>query len=177
MAFDFEITDDMEEQWQGAVDSLMSNLTGLGRKVTLVFPLTEQNDCPNCIQSPFGSSARRYNSNNPNPVGPLNISFNFGNCSVCAGRGYIENLVPKQFDINMLCLPISYLDKWQQVDASIAGSDSDYYAVGYMTDKENVERCDRAIMRGDTVKRQGPLNPIGLKSDRYFESAWKKISN
>jgi hypothetical protein len=86
-------------------------------------------------------------------------------------------LVPKQFDIDMIALPISYLDKWQQVDSSIAATDTDYYAIGYMVDKENVERCDRAIMRGDTVKRSGPTNPIGLKSDKYFESAWKKISN
>ena len=170
----FEITNDIEQLFEGAANSLLSPIFGLAKKVTLIFDTTEVADCPNCYSIYLlGTSSSRYNTNNGNPLGPLNIPFTTGKCQVCHGIGRIENPVPKQLVVNMIALPMSFLDLYKDINISVP--DTDYYAIGFMSDKNNINVCSRAIMRGDTVQRNGPISPFGLKTDKYIETYWKKI--
>ena len=132
----------------------------------------------NCTSNPIlRTSSRTYDSTNPNTLnGPLNKSFTVGACPVCNNKGFIEDSVPKQILVNMLCLPNVPGSEDEFVETGgLNELKTTYYAVGYITDKNNIERCDHAIMRGDKVRRVGPVSPLGLKSDKYLESYWEKF--
>jgi hypothetical protein len=174
----FEIPSIIDDVFQGAVEAIMHPICGLGRQVTLIFKPTTTMDCPNCSrQSILGKSTARYNASNPNPAGPLNQSFTAGSCPVCKGTGSIESAVPAQYLVNMVVIPNPFggSDEFAALGDVIDATKTYYWAGGYMTDKNNIERCDHAIMRGDKVRRVGPVTPIGLKTDKYIETFWEKF--
>jgi hypothetical protein len=179
--FLFEIPEDIDEAFTDAADNLLDP-NGFGRQVTLVFNTANTtNSCPNCtFNMILGRSSSRYNTNNTNPAGPLNIPFTAGECPVCHGKGKIEtNGVPVQYVVNMCVIPSPVggsEDTFQVPANSINDPATRYYALGYMSDKDNIERCNHAIMRGDKVKRVGPITPIGLRTERYIETYWEKVA-
>lgn len=176
--FLFDIPDDIDLAFIEGADHFLDP-TAFGRQVTLIFNPTNSMTCPNCLYNTIlGASSARYNSSNPNPAGPLNIPFTVGVCPVCKGRGKIESTVPLQTVINMLVIPnpIGGTDDFDIAGNTLSDVATKYYAIGFATDRENIERCNHAIMDGDRVKRIGPLTPIGLRSERYVETYWEKTN-
>lgn len=173
----FDVPEDIEQLFNNIADNFLDP-KGWGREVTLIFDTTNVQTCPNCLYNPIlGTSTAKYNTSNA-ATGSLNIPFSTGLCPVCRGKGKIENQVPKHDVINMLVIPSPVggsSDEFEIVGSSLDDIATKYYAIGFFTDKNNIERCNRAIMRGDTVKRIGPVTPIGLRSERYIETYWEKI--
>lgn len=139
-----------------------------GKPCTLIYPPL-QTECPNCLWNEIGqTSAGVYKSGGP-------ITFSFGPCPYCHGRGVIETEVTESIDL------IVHWDiqSWILVNKNVAIPAGAIQTFGYMRDYSKIANSRHLIVADINsyatfkFERYGDMTPHGFKH-RYLICTWQK---
>jgi len=152
------------------VDSLISS--NIGQDCQLVYPVTKNSVCPNCIYSP----RQKKSSNIYKEGGPVPFE-NHTICPWCGGEGRSSRAVKENIRLRVY---------WTSKDWSITGAvenpDTAVMIIGYMYDLPKVEKCDTILLNKNLspyrkwiCEREGEAVPWGLSQDRYFAQMLRRV--
>lgn len=102
-----------------------------------------KSDCDNCIFVSLGNTA---GSNVYNGTGP--ISFTFGNCPVCEGRGYKD--IEATTDSIKLRFYTNKKD-WRKIGQSIVIPEAEAMVIGHIADLPKLLRMNKIKVNTDVV--------------------------
>ena len=166
----FEIPIDVIESHEYVADALLEG--PLGHKCDLVYPVTRNSICPNCVYSP----RKKKSSNMYKTGGPVFFKNNTV-CPWCGGSGKSSKPVTEEIKLRIY---------WSQKEWSIFGPienpDSSAMIIGFMRDLPKIEKADRILLNKDTevfrkwvCERSGEAIPWGLAQDRYFAQMLRRV--
>jgi len=144
-------------------DALISGNTG--QDCQLIYPVTKNSVCPNCIYSP----RQRKSSNIYKTGGPVPFE-NHTTCPWCGGEGRSSRAVKETIRLRTY---------WSPKDWSITGPvedpDTSVMVIGYIYDLPKIEKADTILLNKDLsayrkwiCEREGEAVPWGLSQDKYF---------
>jgi len=165
------ITSDFKEIFTNMIDALLED-EALTVPCRLIYEGTKFTLCPNCIVSPItGRSAGLYNGSGPH-------SFTTGSCPVCNGVGRIND---QQTEDLYLCVLWNYKD-WIG-DIAVNTPDGYVQTISKIDTLDSIKRANKILINTDLqtyVKhyftRSGEPTPVGLGSDAYIFTMWRKSS-
>ena len=145
----------------------------LAQTCQLIYPITKNSVCPNCIFSP----RQKRSSNIYKSGGPVPFEIHT-TCPWCGGEGRSSRGVKENIKLRVY---------WTQKDWIISGPvenpDSVVMIIGYMTDLPKIEKADRILLNKDVsayrkwmCERQGEAIPWGFSQDRYFSQMLRRVS-
>lgn len=141
----------------------------IGNSCTINYP-PRRVSCDNCVTNHFGG----HSSNVYKPGGPA--PFNFGNCPLCGGNGYHEEV-----DTDTVRLRIYWQRKdWIKI-ASVVLPDADVQIIGFLTDLPKVRRAAEIILFDKVSNEQwkfalsGEPFPHGFGKNRYFVAFMSRV--
>lgn len=141
----------------------------------LIFTNTQFTECPNCL---FDGMSQR-SSNQYNGSGP--ISFTNGVCPYCHGVGLVAPSKTKAIDLVILW---NYKDwvGWNGVPDQSMTSFGQCQTMSKMATVADIKNAQEVILDTDIsqyvkhrFQRISEPNPIGLGSDSYILTMWKRI--
>lgn len=159
----FEIPGSIISSHEYISDSLIDGPTG--QECQLIYPITKNSVCPNCLYSP----RQRRSSNIYKTGGPVPFE-NHTTCPWCGGEGRSSREIKESIRLRVY---------WTQKEWSIFGpvENPESYAmvIGYMHNLPKVEKADRILLNKEVspyrkwiFERKGEAIPWGLAQDRYF---------
>ena len=168
------ITADFKALFKSSIDSLLET-TGLTLPCRPVFTDNDTTECPNCyFDSISNRSSNTYRENGP-------IPFYNGNCPYCYGVGLIYT--DTSLDLSMVVIwnykdwigfngiPDNTLIPFGQAQTMSALSTLS----SIKRSKELIIDTNLETYTNNRFERTGEPNPIGLGSDDYIVTTWKKI--
>ena len=142
-----------------------------GHVCELIYPVTKNSLCPNCIYSP----RKRQSSNVYKAGGPVPFE-NHTICPWCGGTGRSSRAVTE--DIR---LRVYWRQKDWVIDTPVEIPDGSVMVIGYMKDLPKVEKADKIRLgkssqpyKNWVFERQGEAIPHGFSQDRYFAQMLKR---
>ena len=151
-------------------DALIDGPTG--HVCQLIYPVTKNSVCPNCIYSPRQKrSSNIYKSGGPVPF------ENHTTCPWCGGEGRSSREMKEDIRLRVY---------WSQKDWSISSPvenpDSSVMVVGYIYNLPKLEKADRILVNKNTsaykkwiFERAGEAIPWGMAQDRYFAQMLRRV--
>ena len=166
----FQIPGSVISSHEYIVDSLIEGPTG--QVCQLIYPVTKNSVCPNCIYSP----RQKRSSNIYKTGGPVPFE-NHTTCPWCGGEGRSSREVKEEMRLRVY---------WTQKDWSVFGPvenpESSVMIIGYMYNLPKIEKCDRILLNKNLspyrkwiCERSGEAVPWGLSQDRYFAQMLNRV--
>tara|TARA_B100000959_G_scaffold226480_1_gene241061 strand:+ start:905 stop:2410 length:1506 start_codon:yes stop_codon:yes gene_type:complete len=163
------VTDSLIQTHEFIADELIDGPTG--QDCSLIYPLTKNSSCPNCIYNP----RQKRSSNIYKTGGPVPFQ-NHTTCPWCGGEGKSSRPITEDIRLRVY---------WSQKDWSISrpveNPDSSVMVIGYITDLPKLEKSERiqlnknvGVYRKWICERSGESVPWGLSQDRYFAQMLKR---
>jgi len=136
MSLDLPISE-LQSLYEEFADTMLNEF---GCNCSIYYPLTKS-ECNNCT---FVSLGNTSSSNVYNGVGP--VSFTFGNCPVCEGRGYKE--IESTPDIIKLRFYNNRKD-WKNIGSSIVIPEAEGMIIGAIADMPKLLRMNKMQVETD----------------------------
>jgi hypothetical protein len=167
---DLNISDTIIGSHEFVADALIDGPTG--QICELVYPVTKNASCPNCIYSPRErKSSNIYKDGGPIPFPDHTI------CPWCGGAGRSSRAKTEEVRLRVY---------WSQKDWIISGPvespNTKVMIIGYMKDLPKIEKCDKILLnkavetyRQWMCERDGEATPWGLSQDRYFSQMLRRV--
>ena len=167
----FAIPDSIVQESEFVADALLEGPTG--HNCELIYPVTKNASCPNCIYSP----RQRKSSNIYKAGGPVPFK-NHTICPWCGGVGRSSRPVTEDIRLRIYWNQKDWINKMPlEVGQSMV------MVIGFMTDLPKVEKCDRILLNKDVesyrswmCEREGEAVPHGLSQDRYFMQMLRRVA-
>ena len=167
----FTIPSSVISKHEYIVDALISGPTG--QDCQLVYPITKNSVCPNCIYSP----RQKKSSNIYKDGGPVPFE-NHTICPWCGGEGRSSRAVKETVRLRTY---------WSPKDWSITGPvenpDTSVMIIGRIYDLSKIEKADTIIVNKDlsvyrkwVCERDGEATPWGLAQDKYFAQMLRRTN-
>tara|TARA_Y100000592_G_scaffold100649_1_gene181730 strand:+ start:6789 stop:8276 length:1488 start_codon:yes stop_codon:yes gene_type:complete len=166
----FEIPESLINLHEFYVDGLIEG--PLGQDCRLIYPVTKNSLCPNCIYSPRKkTSSGIYKTGGPIPF-PKHST-----CPWCGGSGKSSRAIEET---------VRFRVYWSPKDWAISGPVEDpgtsVMIIGNMTDLPKLEKSDKVMLNKDIAafkrwicERSGEAVPWGLAQDRYFSQMLRRV--
>ena len=159
----FEIPGSVVSSHEYIADALIAGPTG--QDCQLIYPVTKNAVCPNCIYSP----RQKRSSNIYKTGGPIPFE-NHTTCPWCGGEGRSSREIKESIRLRVY---------WNRKDWTISppveNPDTSAMIIGYMYDLPKLEKADRILLNKRVsvykkwlFEREGEAVPWGLAQDRYF---------
>ena len=152
------------------VDALISGNTG--QDCQLVYPITKNSVCPNCIYSP----RQRKSSNMYKDGGPVPFE-NHTICPWCGGEGRSSRAVKENVRLRVYWTPKDWM-----ITGAVENPDTSVMIIGRMHDLPKIEKSDTILLnKGLSVyrkwicERAGDAIPWGLSQDKYFAQMLRRV--
>jgi len=166
----FEIPGSVISSHEYIADALIEGPTG--QECQLIYPVTKNAVCPNCIYSP----RQRRSSNIYKEGGPVPFE-NHTICPWCGGEGRSSREIKES-----IRLRVYWTQKDWVVSLPVEAADSSAMIIGYMYDLPKVEKADTLLLNKDVsvykkwiFERRGESVPWGLAQDRYFAQMLRRV--
>ena len=167
----FVIPDSIVQESEFIADALLEGPTG--HNCELIYPVTKNASCPNCIYSP----RQRKSSNIYKAGGPVPFK-NHTICPWCGGVGRSSRAVTEDIKLRIYWNQRDWINKMPlEVGQSMV------MVIGFMTDLPKIEKCDRILLNKDVksyrswmCEREGEAVPHGLSQDRYFMQMLRRVA-
>lgn len=167
----FSIPDSIISSHSYIADALIEGKTG--QNCQLVYPVTKNSVCPNCIYSP----RQRKSSNIYKTGGPVPFE-NHTICPWCGGEGRSSRAVKE-----IVRLRVYWTAKDWSIFGPVENPDTSVMIIGYIHDLPKIEKADRILLNKDLsayrkwiCERTGEAIPWGLEQDRYFAQMLNRLS-
>ena len=159
----FEIPSSLISTHEYIVDALIEGSTG--QVCQLVYPITKNSLCPNCIYSPRQKkSSNIYKDGGPIPFEKHTL------CPWCGGEGRTNRAVKEDIRLRVYWTPKDWI-----VPKPVENPDGMAMVIGYMYNLPKIEKADTIMLnkkvgvyRKWIYEREGEAIPWGLSQDRYF---------
>lgn len=174
---DFDIPEDIITCHEWVADEFIDG--PFGNDCTLVYPVTNNAVCPNCIFSPREQkSSGIYKSGGPIPFPNHTV------CPWCGGVGRSSRAVTENIRLRIYWSmnELRRMAPWKDLGgSSFEISEGDAVVIGYMTDLPKLEKSDHIILNSDVqnirkwkCQREGEAKPWGFRQNRYFVQVLKR---
>jgi len=164
------VGNDVIKQFKTYMDQI---LVDLGRQIRLNMQPSRQ-DCPNCgYDSVRKRSNNRYNSSNPNPLGPLHKVFADGQrCSVCNGQGILNTTRSVDYTAG-----ISKTIKEREIEDFDIGTFNPNLlkTTTVLGSFGDISSCENALIDGQTYKLIGKPIKTGLRDLIRVKAFWELV--
>jgi hypothetical protein len=165
-----EIPDNVITSYNYVIDGVMES--SIAQECKLIYPVTKNSSCPNCIYSPREKkSSNIYKNGGPIPFPNHTI------CPWCGGAGKSNRAIEESIRLRVY---------WSPKDWSIANPvenpDTSVMVIGYLKDLPNLEKADRILLnkniasyRSWLCERAGESVPWGLGQNKYFAQMLRRV--
>ena len=159
----FSIPSSVISSHEYIVDALISG--GTGQDCQLVYPITKNSVCPNCIYSPRQKkSSNIYKNGGPVPFENHTI------CPWCGGEGRSSRAIKETVRLRVYWSPKDW-----SITGPVANPNTSVMIIGRIYDLPKIEKSDTIILNKDLsvykkwmCERAGEAVPWGLAQDKYF---------
>tara|TARA_R100000315_G_C5234802_1_gene146236 strand:- start:1258 stop:2784 length:1527 start_codon:yes stop_codon:yes gene_type:complete len=166
----FTIPNEVISSHEHIVDSLISGNTG--QNCQLIYPITKNSVCPNCIYSPRQKrSSNIYKTGGPVPFENHTI------CPWCGGEGRTNRAIKEDVRLRVYWTPRDW-----SITGAVENPDTAVMIIGRMHDLPKIEKCDRILLNKDlsayrkwVCEREGEAVPWGLAQDKYFAQMLRRV--
>lgn len=155
-----EIPENVFQLYEDLADDFIDSNFGINCK--LYYP-PKRVAC-SCTTNPVsGGSSNKFFGSGPAP-------FNFGQCALCGGDGYTEEIVSETIKFRVYYTPKDFIKivnvEVPQGAIQIIGRQSDMPS--FLRANEIEPNSDKAGFKSERYKRLGNCHPHGFKRRRYF---------
>ena len=166
---DFEIPASLIDCHEWMSDELIDGPTG--QNCRLVYPVTNNAVCPNCIYDPRAQrSSGIYKAGGPIPF------TNHTVCPWCGGIGRTNRAVEESIRLRVYWSTPNWRDTGGGGPRGVVEDPNNHcWVIGYMTDLPRLEKAERVLVDSDVAgvrrwlfERRGEASPWGFRQDRYF---------
>jgi hypothetical protein len=173
----FDIPEDIINCHEWVADELIDG--PFGHNCTLVYPVTQNAVCPNCIFDPRAQkSSGIYKTGGPAQFTDHTV------CPWCGGVGRSSRATTSTIRLRIYW-NMNEFRKAPWKDLGITGiqlPEGDAVVIGYMTDLPALEKADHIILNKDVqnfrkwkCEREGEAKPWGFRQNRYFVQVVSRV--